>query len=516
MARSTINANGKRQEDLHLNNGNMARWVPRIASGGLLLATLASVAQAQSTVAPSGSSSADQSITWKGITLYGTVDIGVQYQTHGAPESDYFPAGTSSPIARFSDKSVTAVTPSNLGPSRIGLSGNEPLIGDWAGVFRLETWFNPQSGNIADGLKSLTLNNGKALPNYTTGVDTSLAGQLLSMSFLGFSSPTYGTFTFGRHITPLADGILKYDPMAASQAFSLIGFAGLTAGGGNTEDRRLDQSLKYTAKYDWLHVGALYKFSGSNSSKNTAAQVTLGADLAGFSGDLYFAKRYDSVSAATLSAAQVEGSAGPPLIPGLAALCNPPKTTPPTPPQCYSVSNSLSGTISDNTSYSAMASYRFAPIPLTLFAGYEHITYDNPTNPLPPGTVIIGGYVLAYVNNTPYDVSRVFQVFWTGAKYSITPSLEVSVAYYGYHQNAFSTEAKFAGCSTQVSSACSGTQNTASIMFDYRLSRRFDVYAGTFWSEVKDGLANGFLLTSDNLTSTAATLTTTMGMRFTF
>jgi hypothetical protein len=179
LARSTINANGKRQEDLHLNNGNMARWVPRIASGGLLLATLASVAQAQSTVAPSGSSSADQSITWKGITLYGTVDIGVQYQTHGAPESDYFPAGTSSPIARFSDKSVTAVTPSNLGPSRIGLSGNEPLIGDWAGVFRLETWFNPQSGNIADGLKSLTLNNGKALPNYTTGVDTSLAGQAL-------------------------------------------------------------------------------------------------------------------------------------------------------------------------------------------------------------------------------------------------------------------------------------------------------------------------------------------------
>jgi predicted porin len=494
----------------------MARWVARIASAGLFLATVAGMAQAQSTVAASGSSSADQSITWKGITLYGTVDIGVQYQTHGAPESDYFPGGTSSPIARFSDKSVTAVTPSNLSPSRIGLSGNEPLRGDWAGVFRLETFFNPQSGNIGDGLKSLVENNGKTLPNYTTGVDTSVAGQLFTTSFLGFSSPTYGTFTFGRQFTPLADGVLKYDPMAISQAFSLIGFAGLTAGGGNTEDRRLDQSLKYAAKYDWLHVGALYKFGGSNGSKNTAVQATLGADFAGFSGDLYFAKKYDSVAAATLSAAQVAGSAGPAPIPGLAALCNPPKTTPLTPPQCYSVSNSLAGTISDNTSYSAMASYRFTAIPLTLFAGYEHITFDNPTNPLPPGTVIIGGYVLAYVNNTAYDDSRVFQVFWAGAKYSITPSLEVTVAYYGYHQNAFSTEARFAGCSTQLSSACSGTEDTASLMFDYRLSRRFDVYAGTFWSEVQDGLANGFLLTSNNLTSTAATLTTTVGVRFTF
>jgi predicted porin len=494
----------------------MAPWVARIAGAGSLLAALAGMAQAQSTVAASGSSSADQSITWKGITLFGDVDIGVQYQTHGAPESDYFPAGTSSPIARFSNKSVTAVTPSNLGPSRVGLSGNEPLSGDWAGVFRLETFFNPQSGNIGDGLKSLVANNGKALPTYTTGVDTSLAGQLFTTSFLGFSSPTYGTFTFGRQFTPLADGVLKYDPMAISQAFSLIGFAGLTAGGGNTEDRRLDQSLKYAAKYDWLHVGALYKFGGSNGSKNTAMQATLGAGFAGFSGDLYFAKKYDSVSAATLSAAQVAGSAGPAPIPGLAALCNPPKTTPPTPPQCYSVSNSLAGTISDNTSYSAMALYKFAPIPLTVFAGYEHITYDNPTNPLPPGTVIIGGYVLAYVNNTAYNDSRVFQVYWTGAKYSITPSLDVTVAYYGYHQNAFSTEARFAGCSTQISSACSGTQDTASIMFDYRLSRRFDVYAGTFWSEVKDGLASGFLLTSNNLTSTAATLTTTMGLRFRF
>jgi predicted porin len=499
-----------------VNNGNMARSAARIASA-LLLATLAGVAQAQSTITTSGSSSADQSITWKGITLYGIVDLGVQYQNHGAPNSDYFPAGTASVVQKFSNKSVTAVTPSNLSQSRIGLSGNEPLIGDWAGVFRVETFFNPQSGDISDGLKSLTLNNGKALTAYTTGVDTSVAGQTFSISYLGFSSPTYGTFTFGRQNTPLADGIAKYDPMGASQAFSLIGFSGTTAGGGDTEDRRLDQSLKYTAKYDWLHVGGLYQFSGSSGSKNTAIQATLGADFAGFSGDAYFAKKYNAVSSSSLSAAQVGDLAG---------LCNPPAPVPPAKapaPQCYSVYNSLSGTISDNTTYGAMASYKFAPMmPLTLYAGYEHISFDNPTTPLAAGTVIEGGYVLAFVNNTAYNNDKVLQVYWGGAKYSLTPALDVTVAYYGYHQNAYSTETALAGCSTQKSAACSGTEETASIMFDYRLSKRFDVYVGTFWTEAKDGLASGYLLASPTeafpggVTSSAAILTTTMGGRFRF
>jgi predicted porin len=503
-----------------VSNGNTARLAARIAGAGLLLATLAGVAQAQSTIATSGSSSEDQSLTWHGITLYGIVDLGVQYQTHGAPVNDYFPAGTSSPVAKFSDKSVTGVTPSNLSQSRVGLSGNEPLIGDWAGVFRLETFFNPQSGNISDGLKSLTQNNGKPLTAYTTGVDTSVAGQYFEISYLGFSSPTYGTITFGRQNTPLADGIAKYDPMGASQAFSLIGFSGVTAGGGDTEDRRLDQSLKYSAKFDWLHVGALYQFSGSSGTKNTAVQANLGADFSGFSGDAYFAKKYDAVSASSLSAAQVEGN-GTAESPGLAALCNPAVTVPATAPQCYSVSNSLSGTISDNTDYSVMASYKFAPVPLTLYAGYEHITFDNPTNPLAQGTVIEGGYVLAYVSNTAYDDSKVLEVYWAGAKYSLTPALDVTVAYYGYHQNSFSTEKALLGCSTAVNADCSGTEETASIMFDYRLSKRFDAYAGTFWSETKDGLAAGYLLTSPNAkgvstTDAAAVLTTTMGIRFKF
>ena len=467
----------------------------------LLLASLAGagVAHAQASQA-SAPAKSDGSLTWNGITLYGIVDIGVQYQTHGVPSSDYFPAGTESIIQKNSAGSVTAVTPSNLSQSRIGLSGVEPLIGDWSGVFRLETFFNPQSGDLSDALKSQVLNNGRALAAQSTNVDSSVAGQLFSgAAYAGFSSPTVGSFTFGRHVTPLADGIAKYDPMGAAQAFSLIGFSGTTAGGGDTEDRRLDQSLKYSAKYQWLHLGALYQFSGSSGSSNTAFQATVGADFAGLSVDAYYAKKYDAVATAALSAAQVSG---------LPKLCTTSVTPPENPlgAQCYSAGNSLAATISDNTTYAGMALYKFGTV--TLYGAYEHINFANPNSPLDPGALTIGGYVLAYVNNKAYTSNKTLQVFWGGVKWTVMPALELTASYYGYKQNAFSAEAALAGCSTKKSSACSGTENAVALVGDYRLNKRFDVYLGTFWTGVQDGLANGFLNTS--------TLTTTTGLRFKF
>src|ERR1700693_1559115 len=284
-----------------------SRGIARLGGACVLAACwcAAAPAQAQSASTPAPKAP-DSSLTWNGITLYGIVDVRLQYRTQGVPASDYFPAGTESIIQKNSNGSITAVTPSNLSQSRIGLSGNEPLTGDWSGVFRLETFFNPQSGDLSDALKSQVLNNGRALSAQSTNVDSSVAGQLFSgAAYAGFSSPTVGTFTFGRHVTPLADGGGKDDPLAASNAFSLIGFSGTTAGGGVTEDRRLDQSVKYTGKYGPLHLGALYQFSGASGSANTAVQLQLGGGVGGGSGDGYYAKKKDAIATAALSAAQV-------------------------------------------------------------------------------------------------------------------------------------------------------------------------------------------------------------------
>jgi predicted porin len=458
----------------------------------------------------------DSSLTWKGITLYGIVDIGVQYDTHSAPFSDYFPATSGSLIQKNGYDSPVGLTGNNLSQSRIGLSGNEPLFGDWAAVFRLETFFNPQSGDISDALKSLTVNNGKPLNQQNVGVDSSVAGQLFAgAAYVGLVSPRVGAFTFGRNVTLLADGISKYDPMGAAQAFSVIGYSGTAAGAGDTEDRRLDQSVKYVAKYGPVHVGAMYQFGSYSGSQDTGYQFQLGGEFAGLSADAFYVKKYDAIAVSSLNVAQAAD---------VTNNCNADAAAvpPPEPVRCYSMSTALAGTVSDNKAYGIMALYNFGDLaPIKLYAGYEHIAFDNPTNPLPVGTTIIGGYQLAVVNvqsgpKSTYYNEKTLQVGWGGLKWSITPDFDVTVAGYGYKQNSFATGAN-AGCNTVKSSACSGKLYAASFLLDYRLTKRFDVYFGPFWSEVQDGLANGYYPTvKPNFATTATNIATTLGARFKF
>jgi len=54
--------------------------------------------------------------------------------------------------------------------------------------------------------------------------------------------------------------------------------------------------------------------------------------------------------------------------------------------------------------------------PFKVFAGYMYIQYTNPTRPLSAGFNDIGGYVLAFVNDTPYSEEKIVQVYWTGVR----------------------------------------------------------------------------------------------------
>src|ERR1700722_21028956 len=107
----------------------------------------------------------NDSLTWHGITLYGVIDIGLQYDTHSAPFTPYRGASSGNIVRQNSGGSVLGVVSNNMGQSRVGLKGIEPLYGDWSAVFEAETFFNPQSGEVSDSLKSLAVNNGKTLAN---------------------------------------------------------------------------------------------------------------------------------------------------------------------------------------------------------------------------------------------------------------------------------------------------------------------------------------------------------------
>src|SRR5882762_11412083 len=138
----------------------------------------------------------DDSLTWHGITLYGVIDIGIQYDTHSAPFTPYRPSASGNIVRQNSGASVTGLTPSNMGQSRVGLQGIEPLNDEWSAVFQVESFFNPQSGQIADSVKSLTVNNGRTLAAQTVGVDGSSAGQAFQTAWVGLKSARFGTLKF--------------------------------------------------------------------------------------------------------------------------------------------------------------------------------------------------------------------------------------------------------------------------------------------------------------------------------
>jgi len=428
--------------------------------------------------------SAEDSLTWKGITLYGVIDIGVQYDTHMAPFSPYRPAASGNIVRQNSRQSVTGVTPSNMGQSRVGLQGIERLSDDWSAVFQVETFFNPQSGELANSLKSLAVNNGLSTDKQSVGVDGSSAGQAFQTAYVGLKSQRFGTLTFGRQVTLLLEGIVKYDPNYNASSFGLLGASNTYSGGGSQETNRLDSTTKYLVSFnDLLHLGALYKFNGSSGSANTVFQANLGAEYARAAIDAYYSKANSAITATSLNAGQVG------QLPALG----------------YSVTNSLAATISDNTAYALMALYKFDR--LKLFAGYEYIKYENPKTPLDAGFVNIGGYVLAFVNNAAYEHAKQVQVWWTGLRYTVVPKLELTAAYYGVHQNAYGSGSQ-AGCSSDAHSACSGSLEAFSFDADYRFNVHFDAYVGAMYSGVHDGMANGYLFTTN--------INPTIGVRYKF
>ncbi len=425
----------------------------------------------------------DDSLTWMGITVYGVIDIGVQYDTHGAPFTPYRPSASGNIIRSNGHESVVGVTPSNMGQSRVGLQGFEPINDEFAGVFQIETFFNPQSGQIADSLKSLTANNGKPVTSQSVGVDGSSAGQAFQTAWAGIHSEHYGTLTFGRQLTLLSEGTVKYDPNYNATAFGLLGASNTYSGSGSSEDNRLDDALKYSVNYaELVHAAVFYKFNAASVGSDRAIQANLGGQYAGASIDAYYSKIDSAIVASSLSAAQVT-----------------------TLPVGYSSSNALAATISDNTAYSLMGQYRFDPF--KFFLGYMHIKYANPEHPVAPGFVDIGNYVLAYTTNNAFNVTKTNDVYWTGIRYSLLPNLDLTGAYYYVHQNAYGTGTQ-AGCNTTAHSTCSGNLQAYSVDADYHFTKRFDGYIGAMYSGVHDGFASGYVYSTN--------INPTLGVRFKF
>ena len=93
-------------------------------------------------------------LTWNGITLYGTVDMGVTYATHGVPFDPNHPTGELYVVGAggtVADNRLSGFFPGEnaMSQSNIGVKINEPIAPGWNFVSQNELAFNPYSGLLA-------------------------------------------------------------------------------------------------------------------------------------------------------------------------------------------------------------------------------------------------------------------------------------------------------------------------------------------------------------------------------
>jgi hypothetical protein len=501
-------------------------------------------------------------LSWYGVTVYGTVDLGASYMTHGAPFDKNFPTGVPYLIAGGGTNGTGRAAgfflgPNGLSQSNVGVKIVEPIApGGWSFVGQFELAFDPYSALLANAPQSLQNGIGTAQNQQLSPIDSSRWGWLNTNQYVGISNPLAGTLTFGRQNALETDGVGAYDPMGGSYAFSPIGFSGKAAGGGDTEDARWTTAIKYRVNIGDGRFSAmiqpigLFAPGGSAAAgisaynpNNGAASIGVGGDIKHsvpgvMSWDLIGTYERDAVNIGTkfVGATQINGWPGGALpFPGGAA-------------------SGLNATLSNQLAGMALFKWSLgswgndpAPIvgkgpvapsgptgiPLTFYAGYELIQFSNPSDPQ-TGSIRDDGFTFNFASVTGAALSangtgivnnafnslcgkgggctnEIFQIVWVGAKYGITKNLDIISAYYHYIQNQYVVNGATAATSCQNSanlSQCAGWLDVASLVLDWRFLPKWDTYFGVMYSAEFGGIANGSIARNN--------VAATSGVRFRF
>jgi len=470
----------------------------------------------------------DCTLTYHGITVYGAYDIGVGYVSHGLPENGYNYEGESL-VNRNGYQHRFLVAPNNLSQTGLGIRGREEFLPGWAVVFNASTGINPQSGLLANASATDTINNGLPRSSYSIAIDGARAGQTFNDEFYGgISSKSLGTLTFGRQRSLGTDAMLAYDPANGAYAFSYIGYNGTMAGGGDTENTRWDDAVKYKITYGPAHFGAMYKFADGSggcysgtagftaatctpeSAHNNAYGFDLGGKLGKFSADVVY-QRYNQAISVLNPLLGAQSLSAP-----YQSTTNSINTNQITGNNLIATNNTLYGIVTDNRAIMVAAKYTWEKF--KLYGGFEYIRQANPSNPLGIGASDQGGYVLSGVEDNNLDSPKHVQIWWTGGKYAVDSKTDVTLSWYHQLQNDFRVPTT---CSTDPSvgnmrASCAGTLNEESLYVDRHITKRFDAFAGIAYSYVKGGMAiaiphgPGVPYKSDN------NCAPTVGGRFTF
>jgi predicted porin len=440
------------------------------------------------------------SFTFAGVTLFATIDVGYAYQSEGVPLSSKYLGGLeyqAFTTTRNFSGSQSTLAESGIEQSKIGLSADIPVGHDFNAVGRLETGFNPLSGQLVDACAAILDNSGVPQGKQTANADSSRCGQPFNgVAYAGISNKTLGTLTIGRQQALQLDALARFDPQTLSYAFSFLGYSGFNGGAGSTEAARLDNSVKYVYQYGPIRAAGIYSNGGADTGVlGKAYGVDLGVTIQGLQVDAI----YENAKGAVNLRSAFDNMPNPVPTPGLAAYA------------------------SNDDSWNLMGKYTFdfgagagSSIPaskLTVYAGYSHIEKAHSSE---SSGAAQGDYPISIginINN-----SAIYSMEWVGAKFALPTGWTLTGAYYHVSQNSWtiglgSTGTDGIGCSG-AGLLCAGTFNEGSITLDYAFSKRYDAYAGVNYSQVTDGLANGFQgTTADGTTGSEKQTTFMIGYR---
>ncbi len=442
----------------------------------------------------------DCTLTWHGITLYGTYDVGVGWVSHGLPQSAYNYEG-SSLVNRNASSSRFLVEPNNLSQTGFGIRGKEKFAPGWSVVFNASTGINPQSGQLANASRTDIDDNGLPRASYSEAIDGARAGQPFNDEYYGgVSSENFGTLTFGRQRSLGTDNMLQYDPANGAYAFSYIGYNGTLAGGGDTEDSRWDDAVKYRLIHGPVHVAAMGKFADGNggcysaSANWTAATCTAekphntayGFDVGGNHKRFYADAVYQRYNQAISVLNPLLGPQSPSPAGQYQSTTDSINTNPIAGANILATTNTLYGIVTDNKAI--MGTGKYTGEQFKFYVGYEYIQLNNPKHPLGVGATDQGGYLLSGVEDNNLDSTRTLQIWWTGVKYSYDPKTDITLSFYEQVQNDFRVPST---CSATAGfrASCAGTLNEASLYSNHHFTKRFDGFAGLAYSYVTGGVA---------------------------
>jgi predicted porin len=193
--------------------------------------------------------SASQAHALSSVTLYGLVDLGLQYANNVQTSR------TGNHLNGASQFALMDGHATGLSGSRFGLRGSEDLGSGLKAIFVLENGFNANNGALAQG-----------------------GAEFGRQVYVGLSNQI-GTVTLGRQYDPLVDFV---QPLVASGQWA--GYMGSHPDDLDnlTNTNRINNSVKYTSpSFHGFSAGALYSFGGVPGSMSQNQIWALGAGYSG-------------------------------------------------------------------------------------------------------------------------------------------------------------------------------------------------------------------------------------------